>query len=170
MNLQEFCSKRLPAGSGAVQGRLETKELALPPPAVLRAGRTGAHASAPSRPPCPWLSFSGCALGGLGARAAGSIRSTNGTPDPVTPARATSAFSLHRRRRALVLRSWKPLLRVFLFLREVCLPWTPRIQGRWCGAPRVAALLLSTCPVPCASLLTTVTATQLVVNKCQLTR
>lgn len=47
MNLQEFCSKCLPAGFGGVQGRLETNELALrcprPPPwsVRLRAARQG---------------------------------------------------------------------------------------------------------------------------------
>ena len=46
---------------------------------------------------------------GSGLRPLGPFRARTVPPDPLTPTRATRAFSLSRRRRALVMRSWKPL-------------------------------------------------------------
>lgn len=100
-----------------------------------------------------------------GARGAG----TNGPPSPLTPPRAPRAFSLSRQRRALIMRSWQPLLRVFLFPRGVCFPVDALSPGVlvWGAlrgiAPSPSILFTS------ASLLITMTTTQLVVNKCQLT-
>ena len=46
---------------------------------------------------------------GSGLRPLGPFRARTVPPDPLTPTRATRAFSLSRRRRALVVRSWKSL-------------------------------------------------------------